>query len=531
MLRSYSIFGKRERQTRGVNSSDNGEICGTRFTTNKAPHMYPYYDGIYNSGGAVTLSGDGKTTLPINHTLGSELNINSYNSTCDVNSKVGETIHVENTTQASPQVNYWYDALYAGKKLNIEYTIVCNSGTMDIVQSQDEDGYTSINEVISSGETKVVNISVTPYAHSSKARFNLLFNPTSNIAFNCDITSVAKEITAVQGSVTVFNVATKAFELQTLPLATTYTLKDGVFGTIIKLHTNTFSQADLDAFTAVPERAIDWYNGNYTLPSGIVKGADDKMYYPNNGYMFEYGVTFGNELYKNDTWVLGTDWEQSGDTFTTKKATSATAYRLHSLPDSGQYYISWKTLTRSAGVMAIGVGGNSINYWKSTIGTHTTIQGRGGNQNIEIKCSGFDGGVDGISIKQLTGDYLKIEGTHSHTTTSPYGIQSLVVDNGTLIKNKINVQNGGYVDTRWDVGVGPWSIDYTCELSTGTKEHRVLTYDNSTIKYYVDGVISTPTPALPTGRMKLNNVAAIGFGESVDEVYSNFKVWNKIIVP
>jgi len=56
-------------------------------------------------------------------------------------------------------------------------------------------------------------------------------------------------------------------------------LKDGTFGTIIKLDTNTFSQADLTAFTARPELVLEWVNGT-AIPSGIVKGAKDEIVVP-----------------------------------------------------------------------------------------------------------------------------------------------------------------------------------------------------------------------------------------------------------
>jgi hypothetical protein len=65
-----------------------------------------------------------------------------------------------------------------------------------------------------------------------------------------------------------------------LPLFTHLTLSDGTYGLICKLHTNTFTQDDLDFFTDMPERMIEWYFGTISIPSGIVRGADDRIYFP-----------------------------------------------------------------------------------------------------------------------------------------------------------------------------------------------------------------------------------------------------------
>jgi len=65
----------------------------------------------------------------------------------------------------------------------------------------------------------------------------------------------------------------------TLPLDTHFTLKDTTVGIVAKLHTGHFTQADLDALTAKPELLVSWALGLDTLPSAIVKGADDKVYY------------------------------------------------------------------------------------------------------------------------------------------------------------------------------------------------------------------------------------------------------------
>ncbi len=56
-------------------------------------------------------------------------------------------------------------------------------------------------------------------------------------------------------------------------------LKDGTYGPIVKLTNNrSFSDEDIKALNAEPERLLEWYWGNATLPSGIVKEADDKVW-------------------------------------------------------------------------------------------------------------------------------------------------------------------------------------------------------------------------------------------------------------
>jgi len=90
------------------------------------------------------------------------------------------------------------------------------------------------------------------------------------------------------GSVTVYSFDLHEFLQETnLPLSDTYELKDGTFGTICKLHTASFSQEDLALFNEMPEKLLQWYWGNITIPSGLVKSADDKVYYPVDGYMIE----------------------------------------------------------------------------------------------------------------------------------------------------------------------------------------------------------------------------------------------------
>ncbi len=70
---------------------------------------------------------------------------------------------------------------------------------------------------------------------------------------------------------------------EALPLAPTYDLKNGTYGTIIVLHTAQFSQDDLAFFNEVPERALQWYWGEIEIPSGLVKGSDDKCYAATEG--------------------------------------------------------------------------------------------------------------------------------------------------------------------------------------------------------------------------------------------------------
>ena len=108
-------------------------------------------------------------------------------------------------------------------------------------------------------------------------------------------------ITAVHGSVTVFNHATQKFEQNTaLPLSQNLAFGHGYWGTIVKLHTASFSQADLDAFTLRPELIIEWGLGTKTIPSGITKGADDKVY---EALKELGGVDTLDKSYKSESWA------------------------------------------------------------------------------------------------------------------------------------------------------------------------------------------------------------------------------------
>ena len=69
---------------------------------------------------------------------------------------------------------------------------------------------------------------------------------------------------------------------EALPLSTTYRLQDGTYGAVIKLHTNQFTQADLDYFTANPEDVVEWAYGRISIPSGIAYETNDKVYTPVN---------------------------------------------------------------------------------------------------------------------------------------------------------------------------------------------------------------------------------------------------------
>jgi len=135
------------------------------------------------------------------------------------------------------------------------------------------------------------------------------------------------------------------------------------------------------------------------------------------------------------------------------------------------------------------------------------------------------------------GEKLSVEGTHTFDEESRYGVQSLALSTDVnnvpdgVLADAINVSNGGHLNTQWTVPNSPFSIEYKCLLSTGVTESRVLTYDGTNTKYYVDGIPSTPVPMLPTGVIRLNNIAAIGFSEQVDKVHSHFKVYSVVVVP
>ena len=106
-----------------------------------------------------------------------------------------------------------------------------------------------------------------------------------------------------------------------LPNAPYYTLKDGEFGSICRLYTEKFTEDDLNAFTNEPELLLKWYWGEETIPSGIVKDVNDKVYpvlEENGTALIELSSTVDtSQDYAIYPGVIEPGWVDNGDnTFT-----------------------------------------------------------------------------------------------------------------------------------------------------------------------------------------------------------------------
>jgi len=124
------------------------------------------------------------------------------------------------------------------------------------------------------------------------------------------------------------------------------------------------------------------------------------------------GLALGPELVTNggfdsDTaWTKGASWTISAGV-ATAAASSATTYQNVGLVAGRSYLVQWTVTTLSAGVVAVCGGGAVITYWKSAAGTYSAIflVPAVSNANVEIKCSGFTGTIDNISVRELLGNH------------------------------------------------------------------------------------------------------------------------------
>jgi len=242
------------------------EVDGTRSLKDEGNLPFDY-DEVH-SGYSVEVSGDGKIEVPINATLGSAItvpNASSFDTGVTIN---GKELQYDGTGTAS--TGRYQGVVTPNKEANYAVEIVSS--------------FSAVGTVVFINGSRVEKIPLKNGTHTytvkassdtTEDRLWVAFEAHTAIG-TIEVISF-KEITAVKGSVTIFDHATKTFTQPTLPLASTYTLKDGTFGTIIKLDTNTFSQADLTAFTARPELVTDWFDGTKTIPSGITKQNGDVL--------------------------------------------------------------------------------------------------------------------------------------------------------------------------------------------------------------------------------------------------------------
>ena len=131
-------------------------------------------------------------------------------------------------------------------------------------------------------------------------------------------------------------------------------------------------------------------------------------------------LMLGPELVSIGTFDSDTGWTKSGTWAISGGVASATTesgttYQNAGLQAGKCYKFTFEIKSASAGVFAVGVGGNTISYWKSSVGVYTGFGYTKGNPNIELKCSGFTGTIDNISVRELYGYHA----TQSVTASRP----------------------------------------------------------------------------------------------------------------
>jgi len=222
-----------------------------------------------------------------------------------------------------------------------------------------------------------------------------------------------------------------------LPLSTTYDLKDGEYGVIVKLHTNSFSHEDIDAFNTEPELLIDWYFGNRTIPSGIVKGADDKVYYPVDGVYLELDYGEGSErICSNDFKVneLNTegDFNSTNTSFEYEVTTVGdnTGYPRFNTELADNHKLNSLYIVKhnivQPGITYIKLGNSGIT--KPIKDKFNFLFPNDELTRLEYNSNGtsyYHTIVNGISVKEILSEHIPVEGAYTYNTRLNYGIQDI----------------------------------------------------------------------------------------------------------
>lgn len=145
-------------------------------------------------------------------------------------------------------------------------------------------------------------------------------------------------------------------------------------------------------------------------------------------------------------------------------------------------------------------------------------------------------------LRSMEDTQLGIQGTYSRQTQLNYGLQTLAlklnsagVPTALADPNTLSFVNNtsGLVDTQFLPNLDTYSIEWNGVIG-GVATKRLITHDIiNGDNYYVDGVLTTPTPALPdpNTRIVLNNTAPIGYPDTVDTVLDPFIVSSTVATP
>ena len=130
-----------------------------------------------------------------------------------------------------------------------------------------------------------------------------------------------------------------------------------------------------------------------TFIEAIVAGSDGTITFTGNGF----SGTLDNVSVSG--WTLGTGWTTASNTATAAGAISVAITNASALPlVSGQTYLVTFTATRSAGSVAVSLGGGTAGTSRSTAATFSEIITAGSTQVVSFAGSGFSGTLTNVSI-------------------------------------------------------------------------------------------------------------------------------------
>ena len=245
-------------------------------------------NGQMNSGHTVTVSGDGAIPVPINFdgadVFGSVTVFDgSTNKFEQVTADgVGSSKELVTNGDFSDGGTGWdiaygspsYDAQTLNTPPNVADCRVDNIKGIEI----DKTYFASVDVVRNDGGGEVFKVVAgTQDILNLTSERVFIGEPPKNVA-SLLVSTVLSKVSVYTAQSTYLRELDNLSVKQALPLSTTFNLTDGTYGTIIKLHTGEFTQADLTAFSEDPTLPISWYYGDLPIPSGLVKGDNDLIW-------------------------------------------------------------------------------------------------------------------------------------------------------------------------------------------------------------------------------------------------------------
>ena len=327
--------------------------------------------------------------------------------------------------------------------------------------------------------------------------------------------------------VTYYNATTKKFVSKPIP----YTFANETMGQFAILDSTSFTQADLDKMDADNTLLFQWAKGTYSGFSIGAKKPEDKYYAvtEDGAFLLEVDYSEGAELINNGqfsnipgtgTYVVHKNNYPNIDFEITAIGTNASRPTIqykalnNEKPITGKtYLVEWEIEVLSGSMFFNRYGFGASNEGKKYnhvlgVGIHKysevhTVAST--TPDIFVPILYFDETkpesigrvrINSVSSKEITSNYLPIQGTYKRLKNQQYGLQTLQfelndvgVPTALEPAGTLNVANG-YLEMKWK----PDTPSYTIEVTDAGKVKK-LTHNPD--KLTVDGTAVTPTPALP----------------------------------